>query len=120
MQPPKITALHHVSIMADVLPTAEAFYHNILGLASLPLPDDSLIGKISWFDLGAGRALHVIGGKASPDGQAHFALKIENVSAWRAHLTAKEVAFTEADVDLPGKGRVFLKDPFGNGIELTE
>lgn len=120
MPAPKILNLHHVSIMADDLERATDFYSQALGLSPLPLPDASLMGKIAWFDLGNGRALHVIKGKAAPDGQAHFALHIADVSDWSTHLDGLSVAYTAADVDLPGKGRIFTKDPFGNTIELTE
>ncbi len=120
MPAPHILNLHHVSIMADDLDVATGFYSQTLGLAPLPLPDASLIGKIAWFDLGNGRALHVIKGKAAPDGLSHFALHIGSVQDWRAHLDALSIAYTAADVDLPGKGRIFTKDPFGNAIELTE
>jgi glyoxylase I family protein len=120
MSRPQISALHHTTVVATDLARATAFYNGVLGLPILPLPSADLAGVILWFDLGHGQALHVLRGTPAPDGQAHFALRVETVPPWRAHLAAQNVAIQEPDVQLVGKERIFLNDPDGNLIELSQ
>lgn len=117
---PKITAFHHVSLVSADLDRSHGFYTQVLGLATLPLPEPSLEGKIIWFDLGNSQALHVLKGIPTPDDLAHFALRIEDLAPWVSHLQAHNIAINAPDVQLKGKARVFIQDPDGNQIELSQ
>lgn len=116
---PQISALHHVAILAPDLEAALEFYGVILGLSPLLLPDE-VKGCVLWFDLGHGQQLHVVNGRPSPDGRAHFAFNVTQVDQWRAHLVKHRVGFYEAEVQIKGKERIFATDPWGNLIEFTQ
>lgn len=120
MTPPKITAFHHVSLVSADLDRTREFYTKVLGLSLLPLPDQSLEGKIIWFDLGETQAVHVLKGTPSPDSVAHFALRIQELKPWKDHLSALGIPLDEPDVQLQGKERLFIKDPDGNPIEISQ
>ncbi|MGH2514363.1 MAG: VOC family protein [Ktedonobacterales bacterium] len=52
-------------------------------------------------------------------GHVAFAIRHDEVSAWRAHLQERGVA-VEADVTWPSGGiSLYFRDPAGNSIELT-
>jgi catechol 2,3-dioxygenase-like lactoylglutathione lyase family enzyme len=55
------------------------------------------------------------------EGATHvcFAIRDDELGAWRDHLTRHGVA-VEAEVDWPRGGRsLYFRDPAGNSIELT-
>ena len=81
----------------------------------------SLAGRgLVWFEAGEGeRELHFLPGpEPDPAAMRHVCLEVEDVAALRAELAAAGHELTD-DTPIPNRPRVFLRDPFGNLVELT-
>jgi catechol 2,3-dioxygenase-like lactoylglutathione lyase family enzyme len=118
-----ITGLHHVRIAGPVggEDEARAFYSDLLGLREIPQPPAIAARGGAWWDLGDGRELHIgadtdflVGPKAHP------ALTVASPAALATLAERLEAAGFGLiwDTDLPGAQRFYVKDPFGNRLEL--
>jgi catechol 2,3-dioxygenase-like lactoylglutathione lyase family enzyme len=117
----KVRGLHHVAVPVVDLAAAVRFYRETLGLPELSAPDGARERGIRWFDLGDGRALHLIPWKAPvPRTRAHFALSVEDLRSWRSHMEGCGVEMDRPLVDLYGIERFFVRDPSGNLIEFVQ
>jgi catechol 2,3-dioxygenase-like lactoylglutathione lyase family enzyme len=116
-----ITGYHHVQL---AIPPggeneASAFYAGILGLASVPKPAHLAVRGGLWFR-GAGLELHLgIEDGFRPSARAHPALRIDGLENLRAGLREHRVEI-EVDGQLAGHERFYVRDPFGNRLELIE
>ena len=113
-------------VYADDLEAAERFYTEVLGLETLARVE----GRHVFFRCG-GRVFLVFaaartreGGGGIPghgaEGPGHvcFAMREDEVEAWRARLHAYEVE-VESDHAWPSGGRsLYFRDPAGNSVEL--
>lgn len=98
---------------------ARRFYAGLLGLREVPKPE-SIRGRGGvWFDAG-GLDLHISveEQRNGEDAYRHFGLESENVDALRRQLDAAGVP-TEEGRPAPWR-RFFVRDPFGNRIEIHE
>jgi catechol 2,3-dioxygenase-like lactoylglutathione lyase family enzyme len=99
---------------------ARSFYRDLLGLREIPKPE-SLRGRGGvWFDAG-GLDVHVSAveeQRNGADAYRHFGLACADVDAVRARLAAAGVA-TKDGRPAPWR-RFFVRDPFGNRIEIHE
>ncbi len=120
----QIVGLDHVSVIVSDLARARDFYQGVLGLKSVERPDLGFPGI--WLDLGDGRTLHLMVLEDPCDGVSrpahggrdyHFALRVDDVARWAAHLQAKSVPFTKSR---SGRPALFLRDPDENAIELFQ
>lgn len=114
--------LQHVAIPRPPQSDAAArtFYGELLGLPELiPPPMLRTLGVI-WYQVGAESELHLF--IEEPMGQdrsgRHFCLAVEDVEALRLRLAEAGLTVV-ADVPIPDRPRYFVRDPFGNLIELT-
>ena len=100
-------------------PAARAFYGGLLGLAEIPKPESLRARGGVWFDAG-GLDIHVSvePDRSGPDALRHFGLVCSDVSGLRVRLTQAGVP-TEDGRPAPWK-RFFVRDPFGNRIEIHE
>jgi len=109
--------VHHVSINVDDVPSAVAFYTDVLGLTRRDdRPDFGFDG--AWLNAGE-QQLHLIAG-AVPNGVGqHFALRVADLDATITELRDRGVAAGDA---MPvGTGRqAFVTDPSGNLVELHQ
>ena len=133
----KIVELHHHGIRID--PTADAvaearrFYVDVLGIAvDSQRPDIPGVPGL-WLDVGDGpqsAQIHLMGaaGKSPPARSdtedptiPHVALAVEDIVATRRELDEHGVSYWQID-GLVGvdSQQVFLRDPFGNMIELHQ
>lgn len=116
----KTVELNHVAIhVADVARSCE-FYANVLKLEPMARPAFDFPG--AWFRLGAAQELHIIGGRTEPVVSKHrgnhFALRADNLEAWREHLNGFG-AIIRGPVKRPdGATQIFVQDPDGHVIEL--
>ena len=99
---------------------ARAFYGGLLGLTEIE-PPPTLPGlDLIWYQLGDATELHLFA--EGPMGQdhsgRHFCLAVEDVVALRARLEQAGVSVV-GDIPIPGRPRFFVRDPFGNLIEIT-
>lgn len=112
-------------VYADDLDAAEGFYTGVLGMEVITRVE----GRHVFFRCG-GRVFLVFNpertreGGAIPghgaDGPSHvcFAMRADEVEAWRAHLQAHGVTI-ESDYAWPGGGQsLYFRDPAGNSLEL--
>ena len=120
----RIDSLHHAQIPYPRGAEAEArrFYGEGLGLAEMPRPRELDDRPGMWFDLGHGQQLHLLAldeDVGSPS--YHFALRVPDLAGTRAELRARGVASEDRErfAEL-GYDRCFVRDPFGNTIELLQ
>jgi catechol 2,3-dioxygenase-like lactoylglutathione lyase family enzyme len=117
----RLVGVHHVQL---AMPpgqerTAERFYAGSLGMERVPKPEHLAARGGCWFR-GAGVELHLgveEGFRASA--KAHPALRVEGLGSLRDALAADGADVTE-DTQLEGHERCYVRDPFGNRLELIE
>lgn len=116
----KIVELNHVALHVADLEKSCAFYRDVMQLAEMPRPAFSFPG--AWFRLGTQQELHLIAGRqAEPQSHRrgnHWAILVDDLTAWEAHLTKVGYPFQPRVLRPDGAGQVFLKDPDGHYIEL--
>lgn len=98
---------------------ARAFYTGQLGLREIPKPEQMRVRGGVWFEAG-GFDIHVSveESHSGADVQRHFGIECANLDELRVKLNAAGVK-TEEDKRAPWK-RFFVRDPFGNRIEIHE
>ena len=113
--------LSHVNVTMRPEREAEArrFYGELLGLPEIPKPESIRSRGGCWFDAG-GLDVHVSVDTAHSERTEprHFGLEVNDVETLRSRLEAAGVA-TDPGRPVPWK-RFFVRDPFGNRIELHE
>lgn len=118
---PHIAGIDHVQVAippgADE--AARAFYGGVLGLAEIPKPAPLNASGGAWFLTGTTQ-LH-IGGQAGfvPAKKAHPAFVVADFDDYCALLRERGVEVRE-EVQVAGRRRAGIEDPFGNRIELIE
>ena len=120
-----VQRLQHASVPMppDGHEAARRFYGGALGLEEVRPPAGLLRRRpLVWFRVGAdGQEIHCFAeerlGPNSP-GQ-HLCLQVDDIQAFRRRLTEHDVAIEEAD-PIPNRPRLFVRDPFGNLIEITQ
>jgi catechol 2,3-dioxygenase-like lactoylglutathione lyase family enzyme len=98
---------------------AVAFYGDVLGLERMDKPAHLRARGGCWFRSGVVE-LHL--GEEdgfTPSTKAHPALRVRELDALRAAV-AKAGAAIEDDTQLDGHDRWYVRDPFGNRLELIE
>ncbi len=120
----RVTGLNHVNVTFPDgrLDEALTFYRDLLGLAEQDRPAGaSTSGAWLWIDRSAGVELHLSG--EAPDGDwpvgsgRHVGLLVADLQATRGRLATAGVAIESAR-PLPNRDRFFVRDPFGNRVEL--
>ena len=98
---------------------ARSFYAGQLGLPEIPKPEPLRVRGGVWFDAG-GLDIHVSveDQRFGPDTYRHFGLQCADVDGLRARLKTAGIP-TEDGRRAPWK-RFFVRDPFGNRIEIHE
>lgn len=118
-----ITGLHHVSLIIADIPTAVAFYREVLELQPLERPELNFPGY--WFSMGD-RQLHLLAlpnpdpvqGRPQHVGRdRHLALLVDDIGPFIERLEQRDITYTRSR---SGRAAVFFRDPDGNGIELME
>ena len=117
----RIVGLHHVQLAMPPGSEDEAarFYAGALGMERIPKPE-RLAGRGGCWFRGAGAELHLgveEGFRASA--KAHPALRVEGLAALRSALELGGVDVVD-DTQLDGHERCYVRDPFGNRLELIE
>lgn len=116
-----IDGFHHVQL---AMPPggeeeAEAFYAGRLGMARIAKPQHLQSRGGCWFRSGT-TELHLgVEPGFRPSVKAHPALRIRGLEALR-HVLAGAGWPIEDDTQLEGHDRWYVRDPFGNRLELIE
>src|SRR2546429_9362842 len=114
----RVTQIDHVSVLITDVARSRRFYRELLGLKEIAKPR-TFDFVVLWFDLG-GQQLHLLR-KDRPDTPSprHFALRVADGAAARAHFAAHGVP-TQETTPIPGADRFFIRDPDGNRIEIIQ
>jgi catechol 2,3-dioxygenase-like lactoylglutathione lyase family enzyme len=106
---PHFSQIDHCSILITDVERSRAFYRDVLGLKEIASPR-TFDFVVAWFELG-NQQLHLLL-KDRPDSRSprHFALRVDDVNAARAHMTAHSVSVEET-TPIPGADRFFIQDP---------
>ena len=117
-----ILDLNHVALHVQDVAVSCQFYEHVLNLPVLDRPAFNFPG--AWFRLGSTQELHLIGERQAlvhnhAQGN-HFALRVASVPEAAGELLRKNVAFNGPMQRPDGKWQLFLQDPDGYIIELTE
>jgi len=118
----KITQLDHMAVHAEDVAASCAFYEKALKLETIPRPDFNFPG--AWYKLGETQELHIIGERTDPITQDsrgdHFALAIDDMDAWEAHLQAVGIEYLPRRTRPDGAHQIYVVDPDGHYIELCQ
>ncbi len=110
--------LQHVGItvLPEAIEDARLFYGGVLDLPELYASERALVYGLG---ISGELELHVIAGEP-PDPRAthHFALEVDELAAARTLLESAGHAVEDAR-PVGGRERFFVRDPFGNLIELV-
>ena len=117
-----ITGIDHVQITvpADGVEQARAFYCGLLGLREVEKPE-SLKGRGGFWLQAGDRQVHV----GIEDGvdrratRAHIAYAVVGIDLWRNRLAAAGVDMS-GGIPIPGYDRFEFRDPFGNRVEFIQ
>ena len=116
-----VETLEHYTIRCAALEATRVFYENVLGLKAGPRPDFDFPGY--WIYCAGTPMVHLIEAKGdnAPGTGAldHIAFRATGLAVTLDHLRAKNIPFTERQVDDQGLYQLFLHDPHGIKIELN-
>jgi catechol 2,3-dioxygenase-like lactoylglutathione lyase family enzyme len=114
--------LHHVSIPVrpGQLEAGREFYGGALGLEEIPAPAEFEEERVVWFSLGD-RELHLFKEDHAnqPPSERHLAPEVDDLEAARARFAKHEIAVEETD-PIHNRPRLYIRDPFGNKLEITQ
>lgn len=120
ISPTRVKQLNHVALHVADVERSIAFYSHVLCLEPMARPAFTFPG--AWFRLGVDQELHLIVGRQkdveSHNRGNHFALAVEELDSWEAHLTQMNANFFPRKLRPDGAFQVFLIDPDGHYIEL--
>ena len=117
---PQAGRLDHIAVEVEDLDEAASFYERVLCLERLPIPEEVQAEGVLWYDLGEGRALHLVSCDGiEPAHKAHFALAVDDLEAWRSHVARFGIEMTAPGVRVYNAERFFLRDPSGNRVEIV-
>ncbi|MBX3071919.1 MAG: VOC family protein [Thermomicrobiales bacterium] len=119
-----VLRIQHVSVPMPPGGEEEArrFYSGALGLQEKTPPVALADLDIVWFHAGAdGLEVHVFTDRTgqSPVQAQHLCLQVDALDDFRAALESRGIA-TEDAVAIHNRPRFFIRDPFGNQIEITQ
>lgn len=98
---------------------ARAFYEGVLGLPEQPKPSNLAKRGGVWFGRGDLRVHLGVEAEFRPARKAHPAFRVRGLEQLRAKCEAAGYTVID-DEPLPGFGRFYVNDPFGNRIECIE
>jgi catechol 2,3-dioxygenase-like lactoylglutathione lyase family enzyme len=117
----RLVGLHHVQLAmpAGEEEAARRFYGTVLGLAEVPRPRSLSPAGGVWF-VRDGLEVHLgVEERFTPADKAHPALLVDGLEKVRARIEEAGYRVTDT-VQLEGFHRVYVRDPFGNRVELIE
>jgi lactoylglutathione lyase len=124
----KPVLLNHVAIYVVDVKASTEFYHNIIGLDTIPEPFHD--GKHAWFKIAPGVSLHIIQGakeKKEYFKNQHTCFSVASVDAFTEILKKKNVVWEDRDSNkmrittrVDGIKQLWLQDPDGYWIEIND
>ncbi|HEY7400477.1 MAG TPA: VOC family protein [Actinomycetota bacterium] len=116
-----LLGLHHVQLAMppDEEETAVAFYEGVLGLEQVPKPPELSPRGGVWFRSGDLEVHLGVEDGFRPAVKAHPAFLVDDLERIRARVEMSGYKAIDT-VQLDGYQRVYVRDPFGNRLELIE
>lgn len=118
----QILELNHVALHVKDVEESCRFYGEVLNLPAIPRPAFDFPG--AWFQIGPIQQLHLIGERQLPvNGHLkgdHFAMRVASIRAAEHELKQKNIAFAGPQQRPDGIWQIFIQDPDGHIVELTE
>ena len=119
-----IQRLQHVSVPMppDGHSEARRFYGHVLGLEEVPPPSDLRNLSLVWFRAGQdGHEVHCFAEERLGHNSAaqHLCLQVDDLAGLHERLVEHGVTIQEAQ-EIHNRPRLFVRDPFGNLVELTQ
>jgi catechol 2,3-dioxygenase-like lactoylglutathione lyase family enzyme len=99
-----------------------AFYSGILGIPEKRVPKELDATRLTWFAVGDNEdEIHcfVDDDYENRSTAQHLCLEVDDITALRERVKAAGVQIDET-VAIHNRPRFFVRDPFGNQIELTQ
>jgi catechol 2,3-dioxygenase-like lactoylglutathione lyase family enzyme len=112
-----ITGVHHVAVIVGDLTAARTFYCDGLGLEEVARPAFESEGF--WVQAGP-QQLHVTAGPEVAPTRNHFALEVTELDQAVEHLAASGIQVRRAGEVAGAGAQAFVRDPWGNLIELNQ
>ncbi len=120
--------LNHTAIYVKDVKISASFYHNIVGLDTIPEPFHD--GKHAWFRIAPGVAMHIIQGateKKEYYKNQHTCFSVASVDAFAAMLKKNNIPWEDRDgaklaitTRVDGVKQLWLQDPDGYWIEIND
>jgi ureidoacrylate peracid hydrolase len=115
---PRTIALHHLLVKVPDLEVAKRFYIGLLGFAERPDTKPLADGRTF---ISTVQGLGIVGGGPdAPDQLDHMAFRVQGLDALNARLKDAGVAFDRELGPGPYGRAIYVKDPYGNILELFE
>lgn len=119
----ELQGLHHVQLAmpAGEEEAAVRFYGTVLGLEQVPKPSELSPAGGVWFRRGSLEVHLGVEERFRPAVKAHPAFLVTDIEALRSRI--EEAGYRIADsspIQLAGYHRIYVRDPFGNRVELIE
>jgi acetyl esterase len=118
---PAAARLHHVALPYEPggQERVRRFYGELLGLREIQVPDAFAGREFVWFAAGAaGAELHLIPASSQDASDRHACLEVAALDDVVRRLEDAGLRVDRYDL-LPDRAQAFLRDPFGNLVELT-
>jgi lactoylglutathione lyase len=120
--------LNHIAFYVKDLKISTDFYHNVVGLDTIPEPFHD--GRHTWFLIGPKSHLHIISGATvnlPKEKNAHLCFTVASVEAFIPRLTANKVPYENWAGDkmavtnrVDGVKQLYFQDPDGYWIEIND
>jgi len=125
----KATArLNHIAIYVVNLDKSTTFYHDIIGLDTIPEPFHD--GRHTWFSVGPQSHLHVISGAVSAtvhDKNNHLCFSVPSMDVFVGKLKKNNIAYEDwggkpqsITKRVDGIHQIWFRDPDGYWIEIND
>lgn len=117
----RLVGLHHVQLAmpAGEEEAARLFYGTVLGLTEIPRPPGLSPDGGVWFVEGELEVHLGVEERFYPAVKAHPAFLVKRIEDVRARIEGAGYRVTDT-VQLEGFHRIYVRDPFGNRVELIE
>ena len=121
---PAVRRLQHASIPMppDGGTEARRFYGEAMGMREIPKPEGLRHLTVVWFAAGdGGDEVHCFADESlGPNNPAqHLCLEVDDIDAYRKRFADHGVAVEETE-EIYNRPRFFVRDPFGNRVEVTQ